>query len=226
MLRINNFKTQQHRHCYSHKKLTFSFCCSFDDILFRKCTYFSSFNKYTYVFQCLLLTLTAVTVKLSKSTACATVIRKKSLDVRHVGTFSQTPILKIAFLQLKSKVNLIKTTQIKLTFCFCYFFNDIFVWKSNTRRSCQCQTVKSVPNCCQLLQARISKTMSLLDARSSEISNYFLNLYKIRIASDILGFDVNKKPKWYHQLPRRVLLKIFGHFTEHELQIKIMPVRW
>lgn len=63
----------------------------------------------------------------------------------------------------------------------------------------------------------------------SDISNYFLNLYKVKIISDIIGFDHetnrNKKPRHYHQLPRRVLLRIFRYFTEQELQMKIMPVR-
>lgn len=63
----------------------------------------------------------------------------------------------------------------------------------------------------------------------SVISNYFLNLYKVKIISDIIGFDHennrNKKPRYYHQLPRGVLLKIFRYFTEQELQTKISPVR-
>lgn len=73
---------------------------------------------------------------------------------------------------------------------------------------------------------RVFSKMAMLDARSSEIFNYFLNLYKIRNASDIVGIENNatKKPKWYHQLPRKVLLNIFSHFSEHELQAKIMPV--
>lgn len=68
--------------------------------------------------------------------------------------------------------------------------------------------------------------MTLFDKRSSEISNYFLNLYKIKNASDILGFEsvTNEKPKWYHQLPRNILLNVFKYFSENELQIKIIPV--
>lgn len=80
------------------------------------------------------------------------------------------------------------------------------------------------------VERAFQKTMPGLESqKSSIISNYFLNLYRVKITADIIGFErenqKNKRPKCYHQLPRSVLLKIFRYFTEEELQIKIMPVR-